>query len=70
VNLLHLRTNLRFGCTLLRHFLDLERGDLFRALARYHEDMQEKEFAGVAKGDERFADGVKVLWESRWAWKA
>ncbi|MCC6611192.1 MAG: lytic transglycosylase domain-containing protein [Burkholderiales bacterium] len=35
-NLFHLRTNLRYGCTILRHYLDLERGDLFRALGRYN----------------------------------
>jgi soluble lytic murein transglycosylase-like protein len=35
-NLFSLRTNLRFGCTILRHYLDIERGDLFRALGRYN----------------------------------
>lgn len=35
-NLFHMRTNLRFGCTILRHYLDIERGDLFRALGRYN----------------------------------
>jgi len=35
-NLFHLRTNLRYGCTILRHYLDIERGDLFRALGRYN----------------------------------
>jgi soluble lytic murein transglycosylase-like protein len=35
-NLFHLRTNLRFGCTILRHYLDIERGDLFLALGRYN----------------------------------
>ena len=34
-DLFHLRTNLRYGCTILRHYIDLEDGDLFRALARY-----------------------------------
>jgi len=34
--LFHLQTNLRFGCTILRHYLDLERGDLFMALGRYN----------------------------------
>jgi soluble lytic murein transglycosylase-like protein len=33
-NLFHLRTNLRFGCTILRHYLDIEKGDLYRALGR------------------------------------
>jgi len=35
-NLFHLRTNLRYGCTILRHYLDIEKGDLFRALGRYN----------------------------------
>ena len=35
-NLFHLRTNLRYGCTILRHYLDVERGNLTRALARYN----------------------------------
>ena len=35
-NLFHLRTNLRFGCVILRHYLDIENGDLFRALGRYN----------------------------------
>jgi soluble lytic murein transglycosylase-like protein len=35
-NLFHLRTNLRYGCTILRHYLGLENGDLYRALGRYN----------------------------------
>jgi soluble lytic murein transglycosylase-like protein len=35
-NLFHIATNLRFGCTILRHYLDRERGNLERALARYN----------------------------------
>jgi soluble lytic murein transglycosylase-like protein len=35
-NLFHLRTNLRFGCVILRHYLDQEKGDLYRALGRYN----------------------------------
>lgn len=34
--LFHLQTNLRFGCVILRHYLDRERGDLFLALGRYN----------------------------------
>ncbi|MGH8224184.1 MAG: lytic transglycosylase domain-containing protein, partial [Woeseiaceae bacterium] len=33
-NLLHIDTNLRFGCTILKYYLEMEKGDLFRALAR------------------------------------
>ena len=34
--LFHLQTNLRFGCVILRHYLDRERGDLFMTLGRYN----------------------------------
>ena len=34
--LFHLQTNLRFGCVILRHYLDRERGDVFMALGRYN----------------------------------
>lgn len=34
--LFELQTNLRFGCVILRHYLDTERGDLFMALGRYN----------------------------------
>lgn len=35
-NLFDIRTNLRFGCTILKHYLDKEKGDRQRALARYN----------------------------------
>ncbi|MBL8516827.1 MAG: lytic transglycosylase domain-containing protein [Betaproteobacteria bacterium] len=35
-NLFNLRTNLRYGCLILRHYLDTERGNLDRALGRYN----------------------------------
>ncbi|MCH8100443.1 MAG: lytic transglycosylase domain-containing protein [Proteobacteria bacterium] len=35
-NLLHIDTNLRYGCTILRFYLDKENGDLRRALGRYN----------------------------------
>lgn len=34
--LFQVQTNLRFGCVILRHYLDLERDDLFMALGRYN----------------------------------
>lgn len=34
--LFHMQTNLRFGCVILRHYLDRERGDQFLALGRYN----------------------------------
>lgn len=35
-NLFYLRTNLRYGCTILRHYLNIEKGDMFMALGRYN----------------------------------
>jgi soluble lytic murein transglycosylase-like protein len=35
-SLFHMQTNLRFGCVILRHYLDRERGNLFMALGRYN----------------------------------
>ena len=34
--LFHMQTNLRFGCVILRHYLDRENGDMFMALGRYN----------------------------------
>jgi soluble lytic murein transglycosylase-like protein len=34
--LFHMQTNLRFGCVILRHYLDMEKGNLFMALGRYN----------------------------------
>jgi soluble lytic murein transglycosylase-like protein len=34
--LFHMQTNLRFGCVILRHYIERERGDLFMALGRYN----------------------------------
>lgn len=43
-NLFHLRTNLRYGCVILKHYLDLENGDLFRALGRYNGSLGKAEY--------------------------
>jgi len=42
--LFDMRSNLRYGCTILRHYLDLERGDLFRALGRYNGSLGRPEY--------------------------
>lgn len=52
--LFHAQTNLRFGCVILRHYLDMERGDLFMALGRYNgsrgkRDYPDKVFAARAR---------------------
>jgi len=43
-NLFNLRTNLRYGCVILRHYLDAESGDLFRALGRYNGSLGRPEY--------------------------
>ncbi|HEX4871896.1 MAG TPA: lytic transglycosylase domain-containing protein [Nevskiaceae bacterium] len=43
-NLFHTRTNLRMGCTILRHYLDKERGNLFNALGRYNGSLGRAEY--------------------------
>ena len=35
-NLTNIKTNLRYGSTILRHYLDRSKGNLTEALARYH----------------------------------
>ena len=57
-NLFHLRTNLRYGCTILRHYLDIEKGDLFRALGRYN--------GSLGKAD--YPNKVYAAWQ-RWAYQ-
>jgi soluble lytic murein transglycosylase-like protein len=49
-NLFHLRTNLRYGCTILRHYLDIEKGDLFRALGRYNGSSGQAEYPNLVNG--------------------
>lgn len=49
-NLFHLRTNLRFGCTILRHYLDIEHGDLYRALGRYNGSLGRPEYPTMVVG--------------------
>jgi soluble lytic murein transglycosylase-like protein len=43
-NLFNLRMNLRYGCTILRHYLDVENGDYFRALGRYNGSLGRSEY--------------------------
>jgi soluble lytic murein transglycosylase-like protein len=60
-NLFNLRTNLRYGCLILRHYLDIERGDLGRALARYN---------GSLGKNNGYANKVLGAWRARWAYPA
>jgi soluble lytic murein transglycosylase-like protein len=58
-NLFHLRTNLRFGCVILRHYLDLEKGDLFRALGRYNGSLGRAEYPNT----------VLQAWQGTWLYR-
>lgn len=54
--LFYMQTNLRFGCVILRHYLDREQGDLFLALGRYN----------GSRGKAPYPDavlGARRLWE-------
>jgi len=57
-NLFHMRTNLRFGCTILRHYLDIENGDIYRALGRYNGSLGKPEYPNMVRG----------AWEKQWGW--
>ena len=59
-NLFNLRTNFRYGCTILRHYLDIERGDTFRALARYNGTL----------GKSRYPDKVLRAWNANWIYES
>jgi soluble lytic murein transglycosylase-like protein len=51
--LFHLQTNLRFGCVILRHYLDREKGDLFLALGRYNGSRGRAEYPNLVFGARR-----------------
>ena len=55
-NLFHLRTNLAYGCAILRHYLDVEEGDYFRALGRYNGSL----------GQIDYPRQVLAAWKVRW----
>ena len=55
-NLFHLRVNLRYGCMILRHYLNKENGDYFRALGRYNGSL----------GQATYPQLVFNLWQKTW----
>ena len=57
-NLFDLRTNLRYGCVILRHYLDIEKGNLFRALGRYNGSL----------GKARYPNLVHSKWKRHWTY--
>ncbi|MEP6608714.1 MAG: lytic transglycosylase domain-containing protein [Burkholderiaceae bacterium] len=57
-HLFSMRTNLRYGAVILRHYLDMERGDLFMALGRYN----------GSRGRAAYPDSILTAWKSRWSY--
>ena len=57
-SLFDLRTSLRYGCTILRHYLDIEKGDLYRALGRYNGSLGKPEYPNM----------VRAAWQNQWAY--
>jgi soluble lytic murein transglycosylase-like protein len=55
-DLFHLRTNLRYGCTILRYYLDIEKGDYYRALGRYNGSLGRPEYPNL----------VRAAWKGHW----
>jgi soluble lytic murein transglycosylase-like protein len=49
-NLFNLRTNLRYGTVILRRYLDVENGDLYRALGRYNGSLGQPEYPTAVTG--------------------
>ncbi len=58
-NLFHLRTNLRYGCTILRHYLNLENGDYYRALGRYNGSLGKPEYPNL----------ILASWHGSWKYE-
>ena len=56
-NLFNERLNLRYGCTILRHYLDREHGNMVNALARYNGTL----------GQRDYPNRVLRAWKTRWA---
>ncbi len=51
--LFHLQTNLRFGCVILRHYLDREQGDMYMALGRYNGSRGRPEYPNAVFASQR-----------------
>jgi soluble lytic murein transglycosylase-like protein len=51
--LFHMQANLRFGCVILRYYLDLERGSLFMALGRYNGSRGQSQYPDAVLGAQK-----------------
>jgi soluble lytic murein transglycosylase-like protein len=58
--LFEMRANLRYGSVILRHYLDMEKGDLFLALGRYN----------GSRGRPQYPNAVLAAWKGRWHYEA
>jgi soluble lytic murein transglycosylase-like protein len=58
-HLFDMRTNLRYGTVILRHYLDIEKGDLFMALGRYN----------GSRGRPEYPNSVLAAWKNRWSYE-
>ena len=58
-HLFSMATNLRYGTVILRHYLDIERGDLFMALGRYN----------GSRGRAAYPDSILTAWNNRWTYE-
>ena len=58
-SLFDLRTSLRYGCTIMRHYLDIEKGDLYRALGRYNGSLGKPEYPNM----------VRAAWQNQWSYE-
>jgi soluble lytic murein transglycosylase-like protein len=58
-NLFQLRTNLRYGAVILRHYIDMEHGSYFRALGRYNGSLGQPEYPNMVVG----------AWKRQWSYQ-
>jgi len=56
--LFHMQTNLRYGCSILRMYLDMEKGDVYLALGRYN----------GSRGRPEYPNAVRAAWQ-QWEFK-
>lgn len=64
-HLFHMQINLRLGCVILRHYLDISQGDLFYALVRYYGHAQGRD---VRLSDRKAIDFAMSVLRARADW--
>ena len=58
-NLVNINTNLRMGCTILKYYMDMEKNDLHKALARYNGS------AGSTKYSTKVLEALRINWRKK-----